>query len=225
MVKWHAVLEDVLIQSDAALGRGMKSARALSFLWWVIVAFLSWKVHGSAGSIAGYVVGLPGLRIISSWFWSSAQVELCSMAHFACRGAILAVPLSLLLELLGLLISALVAPLLAPILFYTAALGGVEELTKLLALTWLSWSTSKPWVPKSPPGESWPRSQKGVMLAGYSAGVGFMVVENFFAVEGLMQHLTAKHMEGSCPEALIALSIDTFECSPLVVWHRGWSLC
>eukprot|EP00438_Fugacium_kawagutii_P012800 Skav211680 [mRNA] locus=scaffold216:387523:391978:- [translate_table: standard] len=185
----------------------MKSARALSFLWWVIVAFLSWKAHRSVGSIAGYVVGLSGLRIISSWRSNSVQVELCSMAHFACRGAILAVPLALLLELLGLLTSALVAPLLAPILFYTAALGGLEELTKLLALIWLSWSTAKPWVPKSPPGESWPRSQRGVMLAGYSAGVGFMVVENFFAVEGLMYDLKAKHIEGIGPEALIALSI------------------
>lgn len=61
----------------------------------------------------------------------------------------------------------------------SAALGGVEELAKLLALIWFSWSTAKPWVPKSPPAKTWPRSQRGVMLAGFSTGVGLMVVENF----------------------------------------------
>ncbi|CAE7491761.1 unnamed protein product [Symbiodinium microadriaticum] len=100
------------------------------------------------------------------------------MAHFAWRGATLGVVLSVLLELLMPLAVACFWPGLAIFLLRTGAVAAVEELGKLIALTWLSWSSMTPWCRNPSPSKSWPRRPRAIMLAGFCVGVGFMVAEN-----------------------------------------------
>ena len=79
---------------------------------------------------------------------------------------------------------AILFPELAFFLLKTGAIGGVEEFGKFLSLIWLSWSGKNPFRGKLLPAKVWPQSKKGLMLAGFSVGVGYMVWENagYFAV-------------------------------------------
>lgn len=142
------------------------------FAWCTIVALGS--CLGSDLVLWSAIAGLVGLR---KWIGGSV-VERGSMARFACRGATLAVALAWLFErfLERLILAA--SPQFFLFLAKTglwSALGGVEELTKFMSLIWFSWSGAKFWRCKRPLAQQWP---KGVMLAGFSVGVGFMVVEN-----------------------------------------------
>eukprot|EP00438_Fugacium_kawagutii_P012802 Skav211682 [mRNA] locus=scaffold216:398174:399022:- [translate_table: standard] len=145
---------------------------------------------------------LAGLVTLREWMRKGGviSIERGMMAHFACRGATLAVLLSLLLEMLLPSLITLFSPNLAFFLDDTGAMGGVEELAKFLSLIWLSWSTMKPQVGRRQPSRRWPRSQKGIMLAGFSIGVGMMVVENaeFFgsSVFGLISELKRAIVQG-----------------------------
>lgn len=151
------------------------------WLWCIIVALLS--CSASAVYAGRFVVWSALLGFLLVFMLMAGQgfnlpVELSRMAHFACRGATLAQPLSLLVFLPAMLTTLLASPVLTVVLAKTGAIGGVEELGKFLSLIWLSWSTTKPWVAKRPPAESWPRNKKAIMLASFSTGVGFMVAEN-----------------------------------------------
>ena len=149
-------------------------------LWCMVVAFQT-----SITSVRGDLVlwsALSGLLGLCRWIYGSKsrpRLRRGSMAHFAIRGATLAPVLSLVLELVLLPLVFWVSPPLAGFLYTTGTMGGVEELVKFMVLIWLSWSTWKPWEPKPQVARSWPQSLKGVMLAGFSLGVGFMVTENW----------------------------------------------
>ena len=144
-------------------------------IWCAIVTSLYLR-GGTDGVVWSAVLGAFKLR---RWMRRGpVSIERGTMAHFAWRGATIGVVLSVLLELGMPLAVACFWPGLAIFLMRTGAVAAVEELGKFMALTWLSWSSMKPWCRNPSPSKSWPRSPRGIMLAGFSVGAGFMVVEN-----------------------------------------------
>ena len=146
------------------------------FAWWAIVLLCG--PNGLYSAAIGLLALKPLMRRMP------VQTKRGSMACFAWRGATIGVLLSILLELFLPLSLFKLFPALAVFLKASGALGGVEEFTKFLALIWLSWSGKNPFRRKFPPAKVWPQSKRGLMLAGFCLGVGFMVVENagYFAV-------------------------------------------
>eukprot|EP00913_Durusdinium_trenchii_P033912 g31744.t1 len=163
------------------------------FVWWAIVIVLF--LEGSTDLVLWSA--LSGLLQLMGWMKGSVQVERGKMAHFALRGATLGVLWSSLicgLVLPGLL---LLWPLLADFLVSTSSIGAVEEAGKLVALIWLSWSGFRPWrrARRRSTAKLWPESPRGLMLAGFSVGVGFMVHENFGYLGNVA---TVTSMPGCC---------------------------
>eukprot|EP00971_Amphidinium_carterae_P093915 1858475-Amphidinium_carterae.1 len=102
------------------------------------------------------------------------------MSHFALRGATIGVVLSLLF---------------VPAFEKIAGVethGGLEELAKFVALVWFSWSGPAFWRREQPLAKSWPQTPRAVMLAGFSVGVGFTVVENAMYMKVASKPLVAK---------------------------------
>ena len=121
------------------------------------------------------------------WWMRGVQVERGAMAHFALRGATLGLALSVPISSLVLRLSGVCSPDLATFLESTGAVGAAEELSKFLALIWLSWSGTMPWRRKLSP--RWPNTKKGIMLAGLCVGIGFMVIENSLYAPSFVQNI------------------------------------
>ena len=120
-----------------------------------------------------------GLFQLAVWMGKSSEVERGSMAHFALRGATLGIVLSVFFSNVLLVLIAIFFPELAFFLRKSGAGAAVEEFGKFLALIWLSWSAVLPWRAKQPPARLWPKTPHRLMLAGFSLGAGFMVLENY----------------------------------------------
>ena len=67
--------------------------------------------------------------------------------------------------------------------------AGAEELSKFIALIWLSWSSAKVW--QRDPASDWPKNRRVLMIAGLCVGVGFMVIENKMKVNFARERLHA----------------------------------
>lgn len=177
-------------------------------LWCAIVAFYSLKA-GRALFLVVYSA-LAGLIGLTRWMWSeSVRVERGSMAHFACRGATIAVLLSFLWETCLQEFISFVSPNLGHYMIRTgfiSAMGGVEELAKMMSLVW--------WSSCATTAKLWPRSQKGVMLAGFSVGVGMMVAENCECCKAAigmllwkLMHAIARHNMTGVDQLFVALNM------------------
>ena len=99
----------------------------------------------------------------------------------------------------------------------SGALGGVEEFTKFLALIWLSWSGKNPFRGKLLPAKVWPQSKKGLMLAGFSVGVGYMVLGNAF-------HLRKLGFALSKVDDVFSLSDNQINTICFALWKFLWFL-
>ena len=160
-----------LLAADAAAvpAKAGKAGWSWNLFAWCAVVFLSLSDCAAFSAVVGLI-------ILRRWKRrGSLQVERGSMAHFAWRGATIGVVLSILLQVLFVPVTGLLFPELAFFLVKSGAAGAVEELGKFLSLIWLSWSGLNPFRPKL---ESRLPQKKGLVLAGFSLGVGFMVVEN-----------------------------------------------
>jgi len=129
-------------------------------------------------SITPLLLSLLWLLMLQGLMWlGGVEAPIGSMARFAWRGAILGFPLSLVFDKFALGAAKLFTVDAVSARFVASSIaGGLQEVAKLIALpevVKLFFSQSHERSSLS----SWPASWKSRMLAGVSAGVGFMVVD------------------------------------------------
>ena len=229
----HTPAATVLGAADAriqpvAFGRKKRWSWDL-FIWCAIVASRGGTIFAAGSAVCGAVK-------LRRWMQrGSVSMERGTMAHFAWRGATLGVVLSLLSDRLVRQALASFRPGLAIFLRRTAAAAAVEELSKFIALTWLCWSSVTPWCRNPSPSNSWPRSPRGIMLAGFSVGVGFMVEENSVYFPRVLHFFLAtlrrfKNREDVILQVfrdflIFSMLQDYSEPAPVLDWYRCRPLC